>query len=263
MKSDFNERRSNRLEKYQELAHKNSIESDQRFNHAQKLGSAIPMGQPILVGHHSERSHRAHLKKIDNNMRKSIEADSKAGYYAEKAKHIESDKTIYSDDPEAIVKLREKIDSLEKAQETMKAANKIIKNKKFTEAEKVEELVKLKFSEKQAQELLIPDYVGRIGFASYSLQNNNANINRNKKRLEQLIKQESEETTEQKINGVRVVDSVEDNRLQLFFDDIPAEATRTALKRNGFRWSRFNGCWQRHRSNSAMYAAKNVLNQLA
>jgi len=33
----------------------------------------IPLGQPILIGHHSERGHRAALKRSDNAMRKSVE----------------------------------------------------------------------------------------------------------------------------------------------------------------------------------------------
>lgn len=35
--------------------------------------SGIPFGQPILVGHHSERRHRAAIKRADNAMRASIE----------------------------------------------------------------------------------------------------------------------------------------------------------------------------------------------
>ena len=31
--------------------------------------------QPILVGHHSEKRHRAALDKVDTNMRKGIEAE--------------------------------------------------------------------------------------------------------------------------------------------------------------------------------------------
>ncbi len=47
------------------------------------------MGQPILVGHHSERGHRSLLQKSDNAMRKSVELDDKADYYANKAANAE------------------------------------------------------------------------------------------------------------------------------------------------------------------------------
>ena len=39
------------------------------------------MGQPILVGHHSEGRHRRDLKRIDNNMRKSVEESEKVDYF--------------------------------------------------------------------------------------------------------------------------------------------------------------------------------------
>ena len=77
-----------------------------------------------------------------------------------------------------------------------------------------------------------------------------------------MVQLESQETKEFEINGVRVVDNVEDNRLQLFFDGKPAEAIRSDLKSKGFRWSPHNGCWQTHRSNWANQKAKDILNNL-
>lgn len=261
MKSDFNERRENRIARCEELAIKNEKESTARHKTARSIGDHIPFGQPILVGHHSEGRHRRDIEKIDNNMRKSVEASGKAGYYADKAKHIENDTTIYSDDPEAVVKLKEKIAHLELAQKMMKECNKIIKSKK-PEAQKVEELVELGFTEKVAIDRMTPDYCNRVGFASYSLQNNNANINRNKKRLAQLVKLESQESSEWEAKGIRIVDSVEDNRLQLFFPDKPSEETRKDLKGKGFRWSPRNGCWQTHRSEWANRKARAIIENL-
>lgn len=64
-------------------------ESDARFKAAKQIGDFIPFGQPILVGHHSEKRHRRDIERIDNNMRKSIEADEKAEYYANKVENAE------------------------------------------------------------------------------------------------------------------------------------------------------------------------------
>ena len=77
-----------------------------------------------------------------------------------------------------------------------------------------------------------------------------------KKRLEQIVKAESEETTEQRIGSVTICDNVEDNRVQMFFPDKPTEEVRAFLKHNGFHWARNVGAWQRHRSPDAMYWAK-------
>ena len=49
------------------------------------------MGQPILVGHHSERRHRRDLDRIDSHMRKSIEEDKKADYFSNRAANLEHD----------------------------------------------------------------------------------------------------------------------------------------------------------------------------
>jgi len=104
-----------------------------------------------------------------------------------------------------------------------------------------------------------PDFCGRIGFAGFNLTNNNANIRRLKLRLADLEKRSEQETTEKEENGITIIDNVEENRLQLFFPGKPCEEIRTDLKSSGFRWSRFNGCWQRHRSNAATWNAERII----
>ena len=101
MRSNYEEKRANRLERYERLASKFSQESDIRYQRFKSLLSVIPMGQPILVGHHSEKGHRSLLKKADNNMRKSVEADDKSKYYADRAETVENNHAISSDDPNA------------------------------------------------------------------------------------------------------------------------------------------------------------------
>ena len=254
MKSNFEERRENRKARYEELSDKNEQESTDRYNAAKSIGDHIPFGQPILVGHHSEGRHRRDLARIDNNMRKSIEAGEKAAYYAGKAAHIENDKAIYSDDPEAIAKLRQKLFSLQNAQERMKKANKIVRSKKPTAAEKVEQLVEqLGITEIQAKTIL-----DNYGFERYQLSNNNANMTRIKDRIKQLELQENAVTTSIKIGEVEITDNKEDNRVQIFFQGKPSEAVRKLLKSRGFRWSRYIGCWQRHCSNLALHLAKEI-----
>lgn len=47
--------------------------SDALSQKAFDLTQMIPLGQPILVGHHSERKHRNHIEKVHDTMRKSVE----------------------------------------------------------------------------------------------------------------------------------------------------------------------------------------------
>ncbi len=60
---------------------------------------------------------------IDNNMRKSVEADKKAGYYAARAEAAANNTAISSDDPEAVEKLQAKLEGLQAGQTMMKVVN--------------------------------------------------------------------------------------------------------------------------------------------
>jgi hypothetical protein len=51
-------------------------------------------------------------------------------------------------------------------------------------------------------------------------------------------------------DGVRVLDSAETNRIQLFYSDKPDQTTIDKLKRNGFKWSRSQQAWQRLRNDA-------------
>lgn len=258
MRSNYEEKRANRLERYERLASKFSQESDSRYQRFKSLLSVIPMGQPILVGHHSEKGHRSLLNKADNNMRKSVEADKKAAYYADRAETVENNNTISSDDPKALERLKEKLAGLEKNQELMKKCNKITGNKKTTEAAKIEQLIGLGLKESTAIQLMTPVY-GRIGIPSFKLTNNNANIRTVKQRIEKLENIEKAGNQEVTYGDVRVFANADENRVQIFFPDKPSEEIRKALKGYGYRWSPMGGCWQAFYSNRAKYTAVEVV----
>lgn len=78
--------RADRMRTHSDNAEKRS---DQAYKTAKEIGSFIPMGQPILVGHHSEGRHRRDIAKIDNAMRKSCAEDDKAKYYEGRAETAE------------------------------------------------------------------------------------------------------------------------------------------------------------------------------
>lgn len=60
-------------------------------------------------------------------------------------------------------------------------------------------------------------------------------------------------------DGFQIVRNAEQNRLQIIFDGKPDEATRSALKSNGFRWSPRNNAWQRQLTDNAERAARRSL----
>jgi hypothetical protein len=89
------------------------LSSDKFFEKGFCETTGIPLGQPILVGHHSEGRHRRAIERYDNQMRKNIEDAEKAKYYEEKAERLENNTVISSDNPEAINLLKEKLVKLE------------------------------------------------------------------------------------------------------------------------------------------------------
>ncbi len=67
------------------------------------------------------------------------------------------------------------------------------------------------------------------------------------------------ENTENEINGVRVVQNKQADRIQLFFDGKPDPEMISKLKSAAFRWSPSNGCWQRQLTQNAIHATNRVL----
>lgn len=68
----------------------------------------------------------------------------------------------------------------------------------------------------------------------------------------------AQENEEFLFDGGRVVLNYEANRLQITHDAKPDFDTRSQLKKNGFKWSPFNTCWQRLLNNGAKYAAMQI-----
>ena len=66
-----------------------SVNAQTRSNAAyagvKSITDRIPLGQPILVGHHSERGARADQKRIERGMRKTIDEHDKALYWQRRA----------------------------------------------------------------------------------------------------------------------------------------------------------------------------------
>lgn len=67
------------------------------------------------------------------------------------------------------------------------------------------------------------------------------------------------ESSEIEFEGGRIVKNFADDRLQIFHDEKPSADVISRLKSNGFRWSRFNGCWQRQLTDNSYYGAARVL----
>jgi hypothetical protein len=77
--------------------------SNLSFDKARTISSFIPFGQPILVGHHSEKRHRRDLQKINNAYSKSFELSNEAKHAEDRANAAQS--TIKKlEDPQLIIR---------------------------------------------------------------------------------------------------------------------------------------------------------------
>lgn len=258
---NYQKRKEAKIAYYQAQAEKNRQIADQKVTTAMEELSVIPPGQPILVGHHSEKKHRALLNRVDSKMAQAQNASAKAEYYEQKAKACANNSAISSDDPEAIQKLIAKKEAISKKHEWMKAINK--KHAEFLK--KGEKTDFNGFSEKEIN--FIKEYKPKYSwethpFPSYELNSNTAEIRRLEKRIKILERKAQDKHEEYTINDVLFVENVEENRLQLFFKGIPPEEIRKQLKSCGFRWSRYNKCWQAYRSTRATSNAKNIVNSM-
>jgi hypothetical protein len=256
----YEQKQEDRRARLERLAAKCQAGSDSAYKRARQMASIIPLGQPILVGHYSEKGDRAYRAKIWRMQDRCCELAAKAKYFAERAAAVGSG-GISSDDPQATEKLRLKVVKLEHLQEVMRKANKLIRSKKLTGPQKIEELCFLGIPERAAGKLLLPDFCGRIGFADYQLSNNNANIRRIRERIGSLQAAPEQVRPEREVKGITVKEDAGENRLMLLFPGKPEDPIRRSLKAAGFRWSPTNGAWQRQLNNAARAAADYVLSQ--
>lgn len=170
---------------------------------------------------------------------------------------------IRSADPKAVEKIGSKVEELRALQERMKATNALIRKyttvgqqqedrtypvtfKNITREELTAKLMEMGYSDKQAYELLKPDFLGRIGYPDYALKNNNANIRRYEQRSKSVEKMQTSEHKEEEYGDATVIENPEEGRIQISFPGKPSADTIASLKSHGFRWSPRQAVWQRH-----------------
>jgi len=176
--------------------------------------------------------------------------------YANKIENLLTMKQpILSGDENAIDLLEEKLENLESKQAIMKEVNAYYrKNKTLDDCpdltpEQIQEL-KVRMSENFHYE--------DKPFMTYQLTNNNSKIKNTKCRLERLKKEKESGSQEEENKFFKIVENKELMRLQLIFEEKPEPEVRAILKRNGFKWSPRNICWQRQLTNNARYSVKSV-----
>lgn len=224
-RADYEERKEARKLRYEQLSEKVREKSNQYSESTANRILAMTPGQPIIIGHHSEPKARRLHERAQNDTRRSIEEADKSKYYKQRAESVENSKVIYNDDPNAIEKLKDKLEYLTREKE-------LIKNDE--------------------------------NHSTWQLQNINARIRETKKRIERLEKLEDIVFKDLEFAGGKIIHNKEINRIQILFENIPDEDIRKELKSRGFHWSRRESAWQREFTENAIKSnilIRDVLNK--
>lgn len=123
----YEEKRQARIDRLNQAADKAEQSANEKYEAASKMAERIPLGQPILVGHHSEQWDKNYRNKTHNKFEQAYNEQKRAEKLRARAEAAENNTAISSDDPEAIPKLEKKFEELQNFQEHMKAANKYYK----------------------------------------------------------------------------------------------------------------------------------------
>ena len=158
---------------------------------------------------------------------------------------------ISREDPQALEKLQAKKDECEQLQVRMKSVNAYYKKNGTCVGHP-------ELTDEQARKL--EDAISHhswdnLPYPAYALKNNNAEIHRLKKRIEEISHDQETGFVGWRFEGGEAVANTEFCRLQLVFDEKPTEEQIYLLKLNGFKWSPNNRAWQRQLNQSAIYAA--------
>lgn len=234
------ERLEARLEKRREWAAKREQRSSADFDRARSFTDGIPFGQPILVGHHSERRHRRALERSDNAMRSACDSADMAKHHETKAAGLADalDRSIFSDDPDALQALQAKVDAEEAECARKKAVNAAYRKGKGTEG--WGDALGLS----RALQATLASNVGRYSwvtapFEAYEFSNARNRIRQAKERMKSVTVRAARQELAEAAPGGVVIEGKE--WVRVTFADKPERSTIDALKGAGFRWG--GGSW--------------------
>jgi hypothetical protein len=236
------ERLERKLEKRRRWAAGRQAAAAAHFQASRDILAPIPPGQPILVGHHSERRHRRDLERSDGHMSKAVESSHMAEHHENKAEGIERqlETSTFSDDPDAIEQLQAKIADMEAQRDRLKAYNASCRKGARDES---------LLDEAQRKDL---HQIARVcsyqrgkndAMPAYVLSNLGANIRRLEQRIEDITQRQARtEAASASASGVLIEG---EEWVCVTFAEKPDRSILDALKAAGFRWG--SGSWHGRR----------------
>lgn len=238
------------------LAERYSRKLAENINHSFKIEMMCPS---VLISGGSNFPVKKKMRQ--NSARETNYAErKKIEEIRNKINGIYYNNAIKSDDINAIEKLEKKIEEKKNLQEEMKLRNSYFKkNKTMKDYPGITEEQAAKMDQDIANGVFYKDRA----YAPYELQNNNQEIHRLEKRLDNLKNEKNSESFATQNEVCEIVENVEQMRIQLKFENKPEPEERDILKSHAFKWSPRNNVWQRMLNNNGRYAAAEVMKEIA
>lgn len=233
------ERLERKLEKRREWAEKAETRADSLSEQSHKMMSIIPMGQPILVGHYSEKRDRNYRNRAWNKMGKAVEQRELAEHHVSKAGGLSDqlDRAIFSDDTNATEALEQRIAENEAKRERMKKVNALYRKQDVAGLAELG----IDYEALKAKLAAAGGYWGSAPHLPYEMSNLGQRISGDKKRLEQVKKAtERRAEAEASPTGV-VIKPCQGGYCSVTFAEKPERSILDALKAAGFFWCK--GYW--------------------
>lgn len=225
------ERLAAKAEKRREWAASRSSKASAAMDRAdlREEKSGIPFGQPILVGHHSERRHRRAIERADRAVGQASEHYAMAKHHAQAADGIERalERSIFSDDPDAVEALQAKLAGLEAEREKIKAFNARCRAGDAAAIADADRICRHTADDP------------RKGLPPYKLRNLAGEIGRVRKRIEELQRRAATTAKAEAAGGMLI--SRGDEWCSITFAEKPDRAILNDLRGAGFRWG--GGRW--------------------
>lgn len=114
------ERSEERAERFEDYSDKRKADADNARAAVESICEHIPLGQPILVGHHSERRARKDAERIENGMRKAVKMWETSQYWQQRAKSAISH-AKYKERPDVRARRIKTLEAEKRKQERNKA----------------------------------------------------------------------------------------------------------------------------------------------
>ncbi len=236
----YRDRRIARAERLREWADKRDIRAHEADARVHAIADNIPLGQPILVGHHSEAHARRDQERIQNGMHAMIEHHEKAADMRSRADGIEHalDRSVYSDDPDAIEALQARITANEQKRDQMKRVNAFYRK---GDAAGLAALG-INMDTLKAKLAAAGSYWGSAPHLPYELSNLGGRITADRERIKVIqaraARQEKAEAAGVLIEGTEYI--------RVTFPEKPDPAVLDALKAAGYYWQ--GGSWSGYRA---------------